>query len=467
MIERTHRDNHARTLSARAAGFATRACRSARRIPRLCRRRRIAARTDARDSRRRIAGGWCRFRACTASISGATERGDRQLDDAAGSRAGDRGQPRLRRGRDRRRVARDGPASPHGWCCAGFSQGVAMGFRAAAATHRAGRRRHRRRRRRAAGDRRRGARPRADGARLPRRDATSGIRTTKFEHDITPPARSPAWRCTPLAFDGGHEWSDEVVLQPRHVSSRARGVSDDARFEARRPADARALAELRWEFRAGGSRRPRRTMRLSKRCAAWMRRSSRRGAWRAWVAVARRRASSVRSGCIRCQKFPIPSTSSSNTPTCRISTSSRRRAAASARDCFDTALDWAAIERHRSRRAVAVAAKRHAVSTPRLLARRRRHGAERHRPKLDDDALNARRTPRPGRRILSRQLERMIAAAPRRAAPAAAAACRRSARVRPACRTRRGCPARTASAGATAGRCLSRRSVGRRAGAAG
>jgi GNAT superfamily N-acetyltransferase len=51
-------------------------------------------------------------------------------------------------------------------------------------------------------------------------------------------------------------------------------------------ADAAALAELRWEFRAGREKATEAHDAFVKRCAAWMRGELATGhAWRAWVAV--------------------------------------------------------------------------------------------------------------------------------------------------------------------------------------
>ena len=51
-------------------------------------------------------------------------------------------------------------------------------------------------------------------------------------------------------------------------------------------ADAGAMAELRWEFRAGRQPPTETCAAFIKRCAAWMRRELTAGnAWRAWVAV--------------------------------------------------------------------------------------------------------------------------------------------------------------------------------------
>ena len=50
------------------------------------------------------------------------------------------------------------------------------------------------------------------------------------------------------------------------------------------PADARALAALRWEFRAGKDRPVEEQGAFLERCAAWMSAALASGAWRAWVA---------------------------------------------------------------------------------------------------------------------------------------------------------------------------------------
>lgn len=49
-------------------------------------------------------------------------------------------------------------------------------------------------------------------------------------------------------------------------------------------ADARALAELRWEFRAGKTAPTEAHDAFVDRCEAWMSAELARGAWRAWVA---------------------------------------------------------------------------------------------------------------------------------------------------------------------------------------
>jgi GNAT superfamily N-acetyltransferase len=50
------------------------------------------------------------------------------------------------------------------------------------------------------------------------------------------------------------------------------------------PADARALAELRWEFRAGKTPPTEAHEVFVARCSLWMSAELERGAWRAWVA---------------------------------------------------------------------------------------------------------------------------------------------------------------------------------------
>ena len=51
------------------------------------------------------------------------------------------------------------------------------------------------------------------------------------------------------------------------------------------PGDARTLAELRWEFRAGRSPSVEDQAAFIDRCTAWMARELAGDAWRAWVAV--------------------------------------------------------------------------------------------------------------------------------------------------------------------------------------
>jgi GNAT superfamily N-acetyltransferase len=59
-----------------------------------------------------------------------------------------------------------------------------------------------------------------------------------------------------------------------------------AAFEIRpaNPEDARTLAELRWEFRAGRDPAVEERQAFVDRCAAWMARELAESAWRAWVA---------------------------------------------------------------------------------------------------------------------------------------------------------------------------------------
>ena len=51
------------------------------------------------------------------------------------------------------------------------------------------------------------------------------------------------------------------------------------------PADARVLAELRWEFRSGKTLPTETREAFVDRCATWMSLELTRGAWRAWVAA--------------------------------------------------------------------------------------------------------------------------------------------------------------------------------------
>lgn len=55
------------------------------------------------------------------------------------------------------------------------------------------------------------------------------------------------------------------------------------------PSDARALAELRWEFRAEKDAPVEDRGAFIERCAAWMSAELSAGAWRAWIAEADRR----------------------------------------------------------------------------------------------------------------------------------------------------------------------------------
>jgi len=58
-------------------------------------------------------------------------------------------------------------------------------------------------------------------------------------------------------------------------------------IRAATPADARRLAELRWEFRAAKTAPVEAEEAFVARCADWMRDALASGAWRAWVAVDR------------------------------------------------------------------------------------------------------------------------------------------------------------------------------------
>jgi GNAT superfamily N-acetyltransferase len=59
-----------------------------------------------------------------------------------------------------------------------------------------------------------------------------------------------------------------------------------ATIRSARPDDAAALAELRWEFRAGRTAPTEDRQAFLDRCAAWMREELAAGGWRAWVAEA-------------------------------------------------------------------------------------------------------------------------------------------------------------------------------------
>ena len=200
--------------------------------------------------------------------------------------------------------------------------------------------------------------------------------------------------------------------QRRHVSSRARAGSDDARFRPAVPADARVLAELRWEFRPAATPPAETREAFVNRCAHWMRWN-----WRAARGArgSRRRtaASSARCGCKSSQKLPNPARRAgaarlSLEPLC----ARRQRAAASARACFERRSTWCAIEPARSRRAVAVGAQRRRSMCA--------TGSARAMTCMEADivfirthstivALNVGVTPRPARPDPSRQLERVIA----------------------------------------------------------
>ena len=93
---------------------------------------------------------------------------------------------------------------------AGFSQGVAMAFRAAVTSARPVLGRDRRRRRRAARDRCDSALGRIGHVLLCRGADDKWYTEAKFEHDQAR-LRDAGVKVTAHAFDGGHEWSDAVV----------------------------------------------------------------------------------------------------------------------------------------------------------------------------------------------------------------------------------------------------------------
>jgi hypothetical protein len=119
-------------------------------------------------------------------------------------------------------------------------------------------------------------------------------------------------------------------------------VTDAPAIRAARPDDARALAELRWEFRAGRDPAVEERQAFVDRCAAWMAHELAAANWRAWVAVRDERIiGQVWVHLIH--KVPNP---------------------------------IGERDRHvyLSNLFVAVGAQRHAVSAPRLPPRRRRYG---------------------------------------------------------------------------------------------
>ena len=204
--------------------------------------------------------------------------------------------------------------------------------------------------------------------------ATSGIRQTIFERDVER-----------LREAGVTRQAAGVRRRPRVVRRGGRGgVGVSARaaamieIRAATAADAGALAELRWEFRAGREPPSKRTTRSSTLRGVDAPRARRHGAWRAWVAVDDR----VIVGQVwlhTIQKIPNPIAERE-----QLAYLSNLYVRPSARGGIGTrlleaALDWAPRERRRSRRALAVGAQRHALPAPRLLPRRRRHGAESHR----------------------------------------------------------------------------------------
>ena len=240
-----------------------------------------------------------------------------------------------------------------------------MTFRAAAASSAPGRRRHRRRRRRAAGDRGRrrwrACRPRAG---LSRHCAMSGIHDAIFDRDVggcaTPASRSRRSNST-AATNGPTRWSARRPALSCASCDHDRDSSGDAR-----------RCRERWRSCAGNSARRAGAADRGARCVR--RAAARRGCaansagsvWNAWVAVDRQ--THRRPGvAAHLQKIPNPVADPSGSPTCRISTSSRPRAAASARALLEAALGWCAPTA-RSRGPVAVEAQRDAVP---------RHGSRR------------------------------------------------------------------------------------------
>ncbi len=194
----------------------------------------------------------------------------------------------------------------------------------------------------------------------------------KFEADVQR-LRAAGALVRPLVFDGGHEWSDEVIRAAAIFLER---VAPMIEIRSASSADAGAMAELRWEFRT--SRLPPAETHdvFVKRCAPWMRRELTNGnSWRAWVAVVDKAiVGQVWLNTVHKVPNPVAELEThgyiSNLyvrPSARGGLGTR---------LLDAALKFAQTERHRSRRPLAVAAQRDALPAPRLLARRRGHGAE-------------------------------------------------------------------------------------------
>ena len=249
------------------------------------------------------------------------------------------------------------------------------------------------------------------GARLSRRDATSGIRTTKFQHDIT------RLRESGVTVHAGDVRRRARVVgcrseERRHVSAGARGgrvMSDIRQAVAGRRASARRAP-------VGISRRPRRRRpKLARRSSIAAPRGCRwssRAARGVRGSRSRTAASSVRSGCRCCRSCPIPPTSASShayisnvyvTPSARGGVGTR---------LLRTALDWAAS--NRIDRVVLWPTARSRSMYQRHGFRRERRRARAHfvyRPHpLDHSALNVVVDRRLRGRILARELERVVAA---------------------------------------------------------
>jgi len=196
-------------------------------------------------------------------------------------------------------VTREWP-DPPSIVYAGFSQGVAMTFRAAAASPR-----------RVAGVIAVGGDvpPELHAASLAGIPAALICRgvgdavypTAKFDSDIGR-LRAAGAAVTPLSFDGGHEWSEPMLeaaaafLRERTAPAPSRPASGPKESSARiegmieirsaSPADAAALAELRWEFRVARAPATEAHDVFVGRCETWMRAElTSAQKWRAWVAV--------------------------------------------------------------------------------------------------------------------------------------------------------------------------------------
>ena len=236
-------------------------------------------------------------------LSASHQRSRRQLDDAAGSRAGDCRQPGLRRSGPGCRGSRALTATPR-LVLTGFSQGVAMMFRDGGRDVAPGRWR---RSRSAATCRPRSNRPPWHA--FAGRSSVTASRDEWYTAEIfgrdVQRLREAGVDRRPLEFDGGHEWSDEVVqAASRFLRERLAMIEIRTRDDRRRRSAGRAPM---------GISRARRTAAVEthdafvRRCASWMRRELQRR--QGLEGVGRRprsRRSSGRCGCTRSRKIPNP-----------------------------------------------------------------------------------------------------------------------------------------------------------------
>ena len=347
----------------------------------------------------------------------------------------------------------------HGWCCAAFSQGVAMAF-SRRDRDPPGRRRHRCRRRRAAGDRPRLARSHSHRRSCAAARATSGIRMRN--------SSTTSHACASPACDGAPAG---VRRRSRVVGSRSgngRGVSSGSPGAGRRATSGRPSRPTRerWPSSDGNSASAKTPPTEAReafvaRCATGCRCELTRGAWRAWVAAQDGRI----VGQIWLQvlsKLPNPADElESHAYISNVYVTPSARGGVGTR-LLQTAIDWTCSNRCRSRRALADGAEPHDVRTARLPSQTTTcSNSFRLRPHpLDHRALNVVVHRGLGGRILAGELEGVVAAGDRvdrRRRSDASTTGASSAGVPKASRV----PCTNSIGRPTAGRCLSRRSVGR------